>query len=233
MMLYWSSANHHFLSSESQSGPRAEVPSASYKAVSNTKRMLDKELPDCDVDDDPPARITERLTETQLTPEERKNAEGMKTGERRHTKTDVHEMPVISSINYPFVFELAVFFLSLRVFLGSRQADADSRDSRKKKAFFAPGVAALARDTEALGHGPSSLETLLHARRCEDPGPRLPSRSPPSRPRPPPATRRFQALLSRPSTSVQLVLHVTRPTRPAPRPSGDTACATSGNAHQT
>ncbi|KAH7973241.1 hypothetical protein HPB52_023199 [Rhipicephalus sanguineus] len=104
---------------------------------------------------------------------------------------------------------------------------------RERKRAPRLGVVALARDTEAPGLGPSSPETLTHARRCEDPGSRLPSRSPPSRLLQPTSTQRFLLRLSRLSTRAQRKLRITSspdtPPRPGERPATPTGMATSGN----
>ncbi|KAL1415287.1 hypothetical protein MTO96_029557 [Rhipicephalus appendiculatus] len=48
--------------------------------------MPDKKAPDCDVDDDQPARITKRITEKELTDGKIHKIERMKTDEPWHTK---------------------------------------------------------------------------------------------------------------------------------------------------
>ncbi|KAH7940068.1 hypothetical protein HPB52_020755 [Rhipicephalus sanguineus] len=62
---YWCSTNTGLLDADRHLGPLAEFPSAFYKAAVNTKRMVDTEVADCDVDKDPPARIVEELTRRQ------------------------------------------------------------------------------------------------------------------------------------------------------------------------
>ncbi|KAH7969729.1 hypothetical protein HPB52_021697 [Rhipicephalus sanguineus] len=52
--------------------PLAESPSSFYKSAANTMRMLEKEAPDCDVDEVPPARIAEEIVRHQITPDENK-----------------------------------------------------------------------------------------------------------------------------------------------------------------
>ncbi|KAH6933864.1 hypothetical protein HPB50_018619 [Hyalomma asiaticum] len=70
LLLYWCSTNTKYLDADRHTGPVAEFPSPFYKMTANTKRMLDKEAPSCDIDRDPPARIAETLTRSQLSPEE-------------------------------------------------------------------------------------------------------------------------------------------------------------------
>ncbi|KAH7968910.1 hypothetical protein HPB52_012515 [Rhipicephalus sanguineus] len=50
--------------------PLAESPSSFYKSAANTMRMLEKEAPNCDVDEVPPARIAEEIARHQITPDE-------------------------------------------------------------------------------------------------------------------------------------------------------------------
>ncbi|KAH7976368.1 hypothetical protein HPB52_012805 [Rhipicephalus sanguineus] len=50
--------------------PLAESPSSFYKCAANRMRMLEKEAPDCDVDEVPPARIAEEIARHQITPDE-------------------------------------------------------------------------------------------------------------------------------------------------------------------
>ncbi|KAH6938168.1 hypothetical protein HPB50_007340 [Hyalomma asiaticum] len=70
LLLYWCSTNTKHLDADRHTGPVAEFPSAFYKMTENTKRMLDKDASSCDIDRDPPARIAETLTRSQLSPEE-------------------------------------------------------------------------------------------------------------------------------------------------------------------
>ncbi|KAH6931471.1 hypothetical protein HPB50_024628 [Hyalomma asiaticum] len=70
LLLYWCSTNTKYLDADRHTGPVAEFPSPFYKMTANTKRMLDKEAPSCDLDRDPTARIAETLTRSQLSPEE-------------------------------------------------------------------------------------------------------------------------------------------------------------------
>ncbi|KAH7934858.1 hypothetical protein HPB52_001411 [Rhipicephalus sanguineus] len=74
LLRYWCSTNTGLLDADRHLGPLAEFPSAFYKAAVNTKRMLDTEVADCDVDKAPPARIVEKLTRRQLTEEEKRKA---------------------------------------------------------------------------------------------------------------------------------------------------------------
>ncbi|KAH6937093.1 hypothetical protein HPB50_025529 [Hyalomma asiaticum] len=70
LLLYWCSTNTTYLDADRHTGPVAEFPSPFYKMTANTKRTLAKEAPSCDIDRDPPARIAETLTRSQLSPEE-------------------------------------------------------------------------------------------------------------------------------------------------------------------
>ncbi|KAH6919686.1 hypothetical protein HPB50_029326 [Hyalomma asiaticum] len=63
-------------------------------AVCNTKRMLDKEAPSCDIDKDQPARIVEVLTLKQLSAEEKRRIYDLKLGkmkQRRSHPREVHD----------------------------------------------------------------------------------------------------------------------------------------------
>ncbi|XP_037515129.1 uncharacterized protein LOC119391524 [Rhipicephalus sanguineus] len=71
LMRYWSSTSAAFLDADRPLGPLAETPSRFYKAAANTMRILQREAPDCDVDDVPPARITEEVARHQISDEER------------------------------------------------------------------------------------------------------------------------------------------------------------------
>ncbi|KAL1416806.1 hypothetical protein MTO96_027515 [Rhipicephalus appendiculatus] len=70
LMRYWCSTNAAFLNADRPLAPLAEAPSAFYKSAANTKRMLEKEAPDCDVDEVPPTRIAEEIAKHQITPDE-------------------------------------------------------------------------------------------------------------------------------------------------------------------
>ncbi|KAH7968013.1 hypothetical protein HPB52_005139 [Rhipicephalus sanguineus] len=71
LMRYWSSTSAAFLDADRPLGPLAETPSPFYKAAANTMRMLQREAPDCDVDEVPPARIAEEVARHQISDEER------------------------------------------------------------------------------------------------------------------------------------------------------------------
>ncbi|KAH7957698.1 hypothetical protein HPB52_021908 [Rhipicephalus sanguineus] len=71
LMRYWSSTSAAFLDADRPLGPLAETPSPFYKAAANTMRILQREAPDCDVDEVPPARITEEVARHQISDEER------------------------------------------------------------------------------------------------------------------------------------------------------------------
>ncbi|KAH7956175.1 hypothetical protein HPB52_006656 [Rhipicephalus sanguineus] len=70
LMRYWCSTNAAFLNADRPLAPLAESPSSFYKSAANTMRMLEKEAPDCDVDEVPPARIAEEIARHQITPDE-------------------------------------------------------------------------------------------------------------------------------------------------------------------
>ncbi|KAH7943961.1 hypothetical protein HPB52_013816 [Rhipicephalus sanguineus] len=70
-MRYWSSTSAAFLDADRPLGPLAETPSPFYKAAANTMRMLQREAPDCDVDEVPPALIAEEVARHQISDEER------------------------------------------------------------------------------------------------------------------------------------------------------------------
>ncbi|KAH7976477.1 hypothetical protein HPB52_014471 [Rhipicephalus sanguineus] len=72
LLRYWCSTNTKFLDAERHLGPLAESPSPFYKTAANTKRMLDTEATECDVDKDPPIRIVEAITRHQLSPDEKR-----------------------------------------------------------------------------------------------------------------------------------------------------------------
>lgn len=74
LLLYWSGARHDWLDAGRHTGPFAEAPAPYYKTAAATMRMLGNELPGCDVDEDPPARIVEAITMNQLSDADRKRA---------------------------------------------------------------------------------------------------------------------------------------------------------------
>ncbi|KAH7967945.1 hypothetical protein HPB52_004216 [Rhipicephalus sanguineus] len=93
----------------------------------------------------------------------------------------------------------------------------------------APRVAPL---IAGPGQSSGTPPPLQEARRTDAPRSRLLFRRRPSCYLERAATKQDQRLLNHQPTSVQRQLHVTRPTRPAPRPGGCSASATCGNAHQ-
>ncbi|KAH7947708.1 hypothetical protein HPB52_015227 [Rhipicephalus sanguineus] len=72
LMRNWCSTNAAFLKADRPLAPLAESPSSFYKSAANTMRMLEKEAPDCDVDEVPPARIAEEIARHQITPDEKR-----------------------------------------------------------------------------------------------------------------------------------------------------------------
>ncbi|KAH6943270.1 hypothetical protein HPB50_018355 [Hyalomma asiaticum] len=94
LLLHWCSTSTDCLVADRHSGPKAESPSPFYKAVCNTKRMLDMEAPSCDIDKDPPACIVEVLTLNQLSTQETRRIDGLKPGkmkQRRSHPREVHD----------------------------------------------------------------------------------------------------------------------------------------------
>ncbi|KAL1415273.1 hypothetical protein MTO96_029543 [Rhipicephalus appendiculatus] len=83
LLRYWCRTNTKFLDADRPLGPLAETPSTFYKAAAIKKRMLDTEVPDCDVNKDPPVRIVEELTRRQLTADEEKKSRSWR---RKQTK---------------------------------------------------------------------------------------------------------------------------------------------------
>ncbi|KAH7963789.1 hypothetical protein HPB52_022899 [Rhipicephalus sanguineus] len=59
LLRHWSSTKAKFLDADRHLGPLAETPSTFYKAATNTKKVLDTEAADCDVDKVLPVRIVE------------------------------------------------------------------------------------------------------------------------------------------------------------------------------
>lgn len=78
LLLYWSGANNTWLGASGHPGPLAEPPAPFYKAASATMRMLSKEAPSGNVDEDPPARLIEALTLSQLSDADKSKAEAAK-----------------------------------------------------------------------------------------------------------------------------------------------------------
>ncbi|KAH7935801.1 hypothetical protein HPB52_013702 [Rhipicephalus sanguineus] len=64
LMRYWSSTSAAFLDADRPLGPLAETPSPFYKAAANTMRMLQREAPNCDVDEVPPPASRRRSRDT-------------------------------------------------------------------------------------------------------------------------------------------------------------------------
>ncbi|KAH7961435.1 hypothetical protein HPB52_009053 [Rhipicephalus sanguineus] len=78
LLLYWSSVRNDWLGVDRHPGPFAESPAPFYKTASATMRMLSKEVPNCEVDADPPASIVEALTWHQLSEEDKQKAKHAK-----------------------------------------------------------------------------------------------------------------------------------------------------------
>ncbi|XP_075723836.1 uncharacterized protein LOC142765917 [Rhipicephalus microplus] len=78
LLLYWASVRNSWLDAGSYRGPFAVSPSPFYRAAAATMRMLTREVPGCEIDSDPPARLIETLTANQLHDEDRRRAKRAK-----------------------------------------------------------------------------------------------------------------------------------------------------------
>lgn len=74
LLLYWSSVGNDWLEAGGHSGPFAESPSPFYRVAAATMRMLAKEVPGCEIESDPPARLVETLTAHQLDEDDKRRA---------------------------------------------------------------------------------------------------------------------------------------------------------------